>query len=241
MPKPSALPSSWLPKQMPKKGSPAPSTPRSSSTAVSAVAGSPGPLEKKTPSGPWPASRATPCTASTSWSVESAGRTCTSMPRAASRRGVLLLMPRSTAATVKRCSPCAGTTTASGVETLVASSRPAMAGALVTRSTISARGRSACSPEKMPARIAPRVRRCRVRARVSMPAMPTTSCAASSSSRVRALRQLLGRRAGSRTTMPSVKMRRDSSSSSFHPVLPTCGAVRATICPAKLGSVRVSW
>ena len=70
-------------------------------TAWSAVAGSPGPLLKKTPSAP---------TASSSSTVDVAGRTCTSMPRSAIRCGVIALMPRSTAATVNRRSPTAGTT-----------------------------------------------------------------------------------------------------------------------------------
>ena len=67
----------------------------------SAVAGSPGPLEKNTPSG---------ATARTSSIVAVAGSTCTSMPRSAIIRGVIALMPRSTAATVNRLLPPAGTT-----------------------------------------------------------------------------------------------------------------------------------
>jgi len=51
-----------------------------------------------------------------------------------------------------------------------------------------------------PQRIAPRSRRCRVSARVSMPLMPTMPCARSASSSERNERQFDGRRAGSRTT-----------------------------------------
>jgi hypothetical protein len=43
-------------------------------------------------------------------------------------------------------------------------------------------------------------------------------------------RQLDGRSAGSRTAYPATQMREDSSSSSFQPVLPTCGAVMTTTC-----------
>ncbi len=57
------------------------------------AAGSPGPLEKNSPSG---------LTARTSSRVAVAGSTCTSMPRSLIIRGVLALMPRSMAATVKR-------------------------------------------------------------------------------------------------------------------------------------------
>ncbi len=39
---------------------------------------------------------------------------------------------------------------------------------------------------------------------------------------------------------PATQMRADSSSSSFMPVLPMCGAVIMTICPAYDGSVSVS-
>src|SRR5579871_1181353 len=80
----------WLPKQMPKIGTPASSTPRIAATAYPAAAGSPGPLEKNTPSG---------LTARISLAEEVAGSTRTSMPRCAMLRGVADLMPRSTAAT----------------------------------------------------------------------------------------------------------------------------------------------
>lgn len=65
------------------------------------AAGSPGPFEKNTPSG---------ATARISAAVLDAGSTCTSQPRSAIRCGVIALMPRSTAATVNRLAPSAGTT-----------------------------------------------------------------------------------------------------------------------------------
>ena len=81
--------------------------------------------------------------------------------------------------------------------TSLASSVPAISALPRTRSSSSA---GSVSVEEIPTRIAPRSRRCRVRARVSTPEMPTTPCARSSSSRLRTERQLLGTRAGSRTT-----------------------------------------
>ncbi len=74
-----------------------------------------------------------------------------------------------------------------------------------------------------------------------MPEMPTTPCAASSSSSERRERQLDGTRAGSRTTYPETQILFDSGSSSFTPVLPTCGAVITTTWRWYEGSVRVSW
>ncbi len=76
-----------------------------------------------------------------------------------------------------------------------------MCGWACTRSSSSAsEAPPSAVPEKMPARMEPRSRRWRVRARVSMPEMPTTPCRSSSSSRERLARQLDGTRAGSRTT-----------------------------------------
>ena len=89
-------------------------------TGWSAVAGSPGPLEKKTPSG---------STAYTSSRVAVAGRTCTSMPRSAIRCGVMPLMPRSIAATVNFFVPIAGTTYVSLVATSAERSAPFISGA----------------------------------------------------------------------------------------------------------------
>jgi hypothetical protein len=66
-----------------------------------AVAGSPGPLDRKTPSG----------FRSAIWSnVTDDGSTWLRMPRRAKFRGVLVLMPRSMAATVNRCGPSVSTT-----------------------------------------------------------------------------------------------------------------------------------
>lgn len=159
-------------------------------TGWSAVDGSPGPLEKKTPSG---------STAYTSSSVAVAGRTCTSMPRSAIRCGVMPLMPRSIAATVNFLVPIAGTTYVSLVATSAERSAPLISGAWRTRAR-SVPSSAMALPEKMPTRIAPRSRRWRVRARVSMPLMPTTPWLTSSSSSERRERQLEGTRAGSRTT-----------------------------------------
>ena len=98
---------------------------------------------------------------------------------------------------MKRFSPTAGTTYASDVVTSSASSVPSICADARTRSSRAAA--SAVSVE-MPTRIAPRSRRWRVSARVSMPLMPTTPWSRSSSSRLRTDCQLDGTRAGSRTT-----------------------------------------
>ena len=90
-----------MPKQIPKSGIRRSSTCRVSATGASAVAGSPGPLDRKNPSG---------ASASISSIVADAGSTCVSMPRAAIMRGVLDLIPTSSAATRNRRSPSAGTT-----------------------------------------------------------------------------------------------------------------------------------
>ena len=99
--RPSARPRIWLPKQMPNSGIPAPSTSRVTPTMWSAVAGSPGPLDRNTPSG----FRSAICS-----KVAVDGSTWLRMPRRAKLRGVLVLMPRSIAATVKRCGPSGSTT-----------------------------------------------------------------------------------------------------------------------------------
>ena len=111
-----------------------------------------------------------------------AGSTCTSMPRSASRRGVIALMPRSSAATgeaplahrrhdvrLRRSSPRRP------------GRRPAIGGR--RQHPLEQRRRVGLGRRDSPTRIAPRSRRCRVSARVSMPLMPTTPCATSSSSR----------------------------------------------------------
>ena len=96
VPSPSARPSSWLPKQIPKNGRPRREHRPQQVDRAGRAAGSPGPLEKNTPSG---------CDGEHVASVADAGSTCTSMPRSAIRRGVIALIPRSIAATVSRRSP----------------------------------------------------------------------------------------------------------------------------------------
>ena len=183
-----------MPKQIPKYGSPRSSAPRSSSIWDVVAAGSPGPLEKNSPSGD---------TASTSSSVAVAGSTWVSMPRSAIIRGVFALIPRSSAATVNRADPLvepvetAATTYGSAVETSPDRLAPAIGPESRTRAS-SASG--SLSVVEMPTRIAPRSRRWRVRARVSMPEMPTTPWSRSAESSERCERQLDGTRAGSRTT-----------------------------------------
>ena len=87
--------------QIPKSGMRRSSTARAKATIASAVAGSPGPLDRNTPSTP---------SAVISSMVVPAGSTCVRIPRAASICGVLALIPRSRAATEKISSPSAGTT-----------------------------------------------------------------------------------------------------------------------------------
>ena len=111
------------------------------------------------------------------------------------------------------------------METSPASSEPAISPDSLTRASSAS---ASVVVLEMPTRIAPRSRRWRVKARVSTPEMPTTPWARSSSSRERVARQLLGTRAGSRTTYPATQICRDSGSSSLTPVLPTCGAVITT-------------
>ena len=85
---------------MPNSGIRLVSTALVNSTIASAVAGSPGPLDRNTPSTP---------SALISAMVVVAGSTWVRMPRAASIRGVFALIPRSIAATEKISSPSAGT------------------------------------------------------------------------------------------------------------------------------------
>ena len=175
---------------MPNSGIRRRSTSRASATGVSAVAGSPGPGEKNTASGADGEQIV--------HDVDDAGSTWVVTPRAASRRGTLRLMPRSSAATVNRCSPSAATVYGAGVLTSADRSAPTISGAAETRSQQRLPGHR--STLDTPTRIAPRSRRCRVSARVSTPLMPTTPSAASRSSRSPVARQLDARRAGSRTT-----------------------------------------
>ncbi len=129
--------------------------------------------------------------------VDDAGSTWVVTPRAASRRGTLRLMPRSSAATVNRCSPRASTTYGSAVLTSADRSAPTICGASRTRAS---RLCGSLSTLEMPTRMAPRSRRCRVSARVSTPLMPTTPSVARRSSRPPVARQFEPIRAGSRTT-----------------------------------------
>ena len=160
------------------------------------------------------------------------------MPRAAIIRGVFALIPRSTAATRNRVAPTAGTTYGSAVDTSAERFAPVISPDRRTRAS-SASG--SASVVEMPTRIAPRSRRWRVSARVSMPEMPTTPCSRSAESSDRRERQLEGTRAGSRTTYPATQIREDSGSSSLRPVLPTWGAVITTTWRWYDGSVSVSW
>ena len=72
------------------------------------------------------------------------------------------------------CSPAASTTYSWDVVTSAVRSAPAIGGLASTAACIAANPCPAASPEKIPARIAPRSRRWRVRARVSTPLIPTT-------------------------------------------------------------------
>ena len=127
------------------------------------------------------------------------GSTRVSIPRSASIRGVLALIPRSSAATRARVVPVAATVYGAPVLTAPARSAPAIPGLSSTAARIEV-GSASASPENRPARIEPASRRRRVIARVSTPARPTTPWRASSSPRSAVERQLDGRRAGSRTT-----------------------------------------
>jgi hypothetical protein len=71
----------------------------------------------------------------------------------------------------------------------------------------------------------------RVTARVSMPVMPATPCAAISVPSSSFARQFETRGDRSRTTKPAHQGRADSKSSGFTPTLPIWGAVMSTICP----------
>ena len=86
---------------MPNVGISRSSTALVSAVGPSVVAGSPGPLARKKPSG---------SSARTSSIVAVAGSTWVSMPRWDIMRGVLVLMPMSSAATRNRVSPAGGTT-----------------------------------------------------------------------------------------------------------------------------------
>ena len=164
MPKPSARPRIWLPKQIPNSGTPRVEHPCSSSTGrvgggrVARAVGEEDPVRSR---GEQVVARSTV-----------AGSTCTSMPRSAHPRGVMRLMPRSSAATVNRRSAHRRH------DVRLGSWRPRRPGrrrpsAAAADPAPAARPGRAPTVE-MPTRIAPRSRRCRVSARVSMPLMPTT-------------------------------------------------------------------
>jgi hypothetical protein len=84
------------------------------------------------------------------------------------------------------------------VLTWPARSAPSIGGWLRTRASIVSMSATA-SPEKMPAFIEPKFRRCRTTALVSMPAIPTMRWWTSSSSSVPVARQFEARGDGSRT------------------------------------------
>lgn len=122
-------------------------------------------------------------------------------PRRAKLRGVLVLIPRSRAATVNLETPggpSGSTTYGSAVLTSPARSAPSIDCCARTRAIKSAGSASAPS-ENTPAFIDPRLRRWRTTARVSMPAIPTMRWRMSSSSNVPVARQLDARGDGSRT------------------------------------------
>jgi hypothetical protein len=111
--------------------------------------------------------------------------------------GVIVLMPRSRATTVYSLSPEASTVYGSVTVTSPTRLAPSISG---DSSTFASRTSGSRISVEMPTRIAPRSRRWRVSARVSMSQMPTTDCARSSSSSDLTERQFEGIRAGSRTT-----------------------------------------
>ncbi len=89
-----------------------------------------------------------------------------------------------------------------------------MVGDACTRSTSDA---ASTSVVEIAARIAPCSRSRNVRRRVSIPSIPTTFAARSSSARLPSARQLDVLRDASRTTNPDTCTRADSASSRFTP------------------------
>ncbi len=138
-----------------------------------------------------------------------AGSTRTSQPRRAIASGVAVLIPRSSAATRYRTGvPSGGRTTyGSGVLTTRARSAPTMLGLRLTRSISSV---ASFATVLIAARMAPRSRRCRVSARVPAMAIAVTPRALSSSSSVRADRQLDAIGETSLITKPLTQISRDS-------------------------------
>ena len=146
------------------------------------------------------------------------GITWTSIPRCAIILGVAPFIPKSIAATVNLFSPTASITYVEFVETSSARKAPLICGDFRTLTTISSL--VSAEFEKIPTRIAPRSRRCRVIARVSTLLIPTIPCSNKSSSSERFARQLLTTGDGFRTTNPLTQICLDSSSGIFMPVLP---------------------
>ena len=193
---PSAWEMIWCPKQMPNMGT-FPIRAATSRWMSVSVAGSPGPLERKTPSGFMP---------STSSAVVWAGTTVTRKPFSLSWRRMLYLMPKSKATmsySVGGSTPSVtSASTSSGVmgwEPILSTMlQPSMEGAFLAASTAS----SGVSSVVRQARMAPAERRCLAILRVSTPSMPITPCFSSHGPRASVARQLEGTFASSATTKP---------------------------------------
>src|SRR6266480_4429894 len=180
---PSASPSSWWPRQMPKSGT-WPSSSRTVSIGPSSTAGSPGPFETSTARG---------SVSRTASSSHEPGTTTTSSPHSARRRGIERFVPRST--TVMR-GPVPSRY-GSRVPTLRSRGRPSIGGSARARAYSSSTGASPSAQRRTPPS---RIRR--TRARVSTSSSATTPCDASHCAHAgRALRM----------TIPSACTRSDSS------------------------------
>ena len=129
-------------------------------------------------------------------------------------------------------SPSAGIVNSLGVETTADRLSPVIPAEPSTSASSSPPGIAASAPENMPARIAPESRNLLVTALVSMPLIPTIPCSSSWSSSLPVARKFETTLDGSRTAKPATQILVDSMSTSFTPVLPMCGAVMSTICPA---------
>ena len=126
-------------------------------------------------------------------------------------RTMVALIPKSMA-TIRRRPPVEGTVVGTSQVTVDTRSRPSVPGSLAA-----AAARVAWSAVPKAPGMAPASRRCLVNRRVSTPAMPGTSWDRSKSSRSASARQLLRRRARSRTTTPRQYGRRLSWSSALTP------------------------
>ena len=156
-----------------------------------AAAGSPGPLEKNTPSG-----RAARISSAVTGRREHGD--LAAAPGHGPRRGGLDAQVHGRDPVADRRAVRRGHRVGGGRGHL-----PGQVGAGHLRAgqdPLAERGRVGPVPVAIPARIAPRSRRCRVSARVPVIAMPVMPWARSSSSRLRCDRQLEASRAGSRTT-----------------------------------------